>query len=161
MSRRGPMGPPWWHHWFRGCGCRITGPRQAILRILSETPGHPTAEEIFFLVKQMHPQVGLATVYRTLALLVNMGLVHRLDFGEGKARYELVKGREAKEHHHHLFCIRCQKIIDCRDFGEKEDFLKEMEASLEEKYRFKITGHSIQFYGVCKECRERQGKEEG
>ncbi len=159
MRRRRAMAPPcWWRSRLREGGFRLTGPREAILQILSKVPAHPSAEEIFFLVKQLYPQVGLATVYRTLALLVNMGLIHKLDFGEGKARYELVQGPAAKEHHHHLLCIRCGKVIDCGEFGEKErEFLNKVEAPLSEKYNFQITNHSIQFYGICKECREKEG----
>lgn len=154
------MGPPWWRPWLKRCGCRVTGPREAILKILSETPGHPSAEEIFFKVKQLYPQVGLATVYRTLDLLVNMGLVDKLDFGEGKARFELTKGPGTKGHHHHLVCIRCQKVIDYGEFTEKEqELLREIERHLSEKYDFQITGHLIQFYGICKECREKEKEE--
>jgi len=156
MPRRGPMGPPWWHHWLRNCGCRITAPREIILDILSRSPGHFSADEIFFMVRQMYPQIGLATVYRTLELLSNMGLVHKLDFGEGKARYELAQGPETKGHHHHLICIRCHKVIDYEEISEKEkELLKEVEENLEKKYGFKITDHMFNFYGICKECQEK------
>jgi Fur family ferric uptake transcriptional regulator len=131
-------------------------PREMILDILSRFPGHPSADEIFFMVKQMYPQIGLATVYRTLELLSNMGLVHKLDFGEGKARYELAQGPETKGHHHHLICIRCHKVIDYEEISENEkELLKEAEESLEKKYGFKITDHMIQFYGICKDCQEK------
>ncbi|MGB9877280.1 MAG: Fur family transcriptional regulator [bacterium] len=162
MPRRGPMGPPWWRPWLRSCGCRITGPREIILDILSRMPGHPSADEIFLMVRQFHPNIGLATVYRTLDLLSNMGLVHKLDFGEGKARYELAQGPDIKGHHHHLICIRCHKVIDYEEIGEKErELLKGVEEYLEKKYNFKITDHMIQFYGICEECRKKEAKEEG
>ncbi|MBC7329634.1 transcriptional repressor [bacterium] len=156
MPRRGPMGPPWWRHWLRNCGCRITTPREIILDVLSRAPGHFSADEIFFMVKQMYPQIGLATIYRTLELLSNMGLVHKLDFGEGKARYELAQGPETKGHHHHLICLRCHKVIDYEEISEKEkELLKEVEENLEKKYDFKITDHFFNFYGICKDCQNK------
>lgn len=130
------------------------------MQVLSEMPGHPSADEIYLSVKKLYPQIGLATVYRTLDLLANLGLVHKLDFGEGRARYELAKGPGTKGHHHHLICIRCQKVVDYADFTDEErEFLEKVEKSLSEKYNFQITDHLIQFYGICEECRRREGEE--
>jgi len=129
-------------------------PRQAILEVLSNTEEHPSAEEIYLAVQKIYPNIGLTTVYRTLELLVDMGLVFKFDFGDKRARYELSQGPTSKKHHHHLVCTNCGRIIDYTDFiDEEKELLQRTEAGLSEKYNFKITDHLIQFYGLCDECR--------
>jgi len=128
-------------------------PRQAILEVLSNTEEHLSAEEIYLAVHKIYPNVGLTTVYRTLELLVDMGLVFKFDFGDKRARYELSQGPMSKKHHHHLVCTNCGRIIDYTDFiDEEKELLRRTEAGLSEKYNFKITNHLIQFYGLCEEC---------
>ncbi|MGB2599017.1 MAG: transcriptional repressor, partial [Candidatus Omnitrophota bacterium] len=101
-GKRG-MRPSGWGRKFRGCGYRMTVPRQAIMDVLSGTDKHLSAEDIYMKVHKMYPNVGLTTVYRTLELLTQMGLVVKFDFGDGRARYELIEGPKS-EHHHHLIC---------------------------------------------------------
>jgi len=128
-------------------------PRQAILEVLSNTEEHLSAEEIYLAVHKIYPNVGLTTVYRTLELLVDMGLVFKFDFGDKRARYELSQGPMSKKHHHHLVCTNCGRIIDYTDFiDEEKELLRRTEAGLSKKYNFKITNHLIQFYGLCEEC---------
>jgi len=130
-------------------------PRQAILEVLSNTEEHLSAEEIYLAVHKIYPNVGLTTVYRTLELLVDMGLVFKFDFGDKRARYELSQGPTSKKHHHHLVCTNCGRIIDYTDFiDEEKELLRRTEAGLSKKYNFKITNHLIQFYGLCEECQE-------
>jgi len=152
------------HPWLRGrfreglygrlreAGFRLTLPREAILDVLMKNLGHLSAEEIFFLVHKKYPGVGLATVYRTLDLLIGMGLLSKFDFGEGRSRYELAN-QPPKEHHHHLVCSQCGQIIDYGDFMEREmKFIKELEAELFKKYKFKINSYQIHFSGLCQNC---------
>jgi Fur family ferric uptake transcriptional regulator len=149
-------GPPWWHGKIRGCGYRLTVPRQAILDVLSKTSQHLSAEDIYLTVHKVYPAIGLTTVYRTLELLVQTGMVFKFDFGDGRARYELSEGPGSIGHHHHLVCTGCGRIIDYRDFIDEEiELLKQTEKGLSRKYKFKITNHLIQFYGLCEKC---QGK---
>ena len=107
MPGRNGIGPPWWHGRFRGCGYRITMPRQAILDILSKTLKHLSAEEVYLAVRKVYPAIGLTTVYRTLEILVQMGVVFKFDFGDSRARYELSKGPKGIKHHHQLVCTSC------------------------------------------------------
>ncbi|MBU1006260.1 MAG: transcriptional repressor [Candidatus Omnitrophica bacterium] len=147
-------GPPWWGGKFRGCGYRITVPRQAILSVLSKTEDHLSAEDIYLKVHKIYPGVGLTTVYRTLDILVNMALVFKFDFGDKRARYELREGPKGERHHHHLICTGCNRVIDYTDFvDEEKDLLDKAEKGLSKKYNFKISGHSIQFYGLCEKCK--------
>jgi len=159
MQVRRQRGAGWWHLRFNGCGYRMTVPRQSILDVLSRTSEHLSAEEVYMAVHKVYPNVGLTTIYRTLELLVNMGMVFKFDFGDGRARYELNYGSEDKKynHHHHLVCINCQKVIDYVDFIDDEvELLKKTERGLSKKYNFKIMKHILQFYGLCKECQEKQ-----
>ncbi len=151
--RHGRRGPAWWCGRFSGQGYRITVPRQAILDVLTNTSKHLSAEDIYIAVHKNQPNVGLTTVYRTLELLVQMGLVSKFDFGDGRARYELSQGPQTK-HHHHIVCTQCGRVIDYTDFIDKEvELLNKTERALEDKYRFKINAHQISFFGLCEKCK--------
>ena len=146
----------WWRGHFRDAGFRITVPRQTILEFLSKTKRHLSAEDIFIEVHKRYPAIGLTTVYRTLELLVNMGLVFKFDFGDGRARYELAEGPKAIEHHHHLICTSCGRVIDYTAFVEQEiELVKKIEKELSRKYSFNINSHQIQFLGMCQECQNK------
>ncbi len=156
MPRRDGTGPAWWHGRFRGCGYRITAGREAILDVLMSADQHLSAEDVYNKVHPTNAAVGLTTVYRTLEILVNMGLVFKFDFGDGRARYELVEGSKKSHHHHHLVCTKCMRIIDYTEFINDEiELLKKTEKGLAQKYGFDITNHLIQFYGICSECQRR------
>ncbi len=157
MPRRFAMGPPWWHGRFRGAGFRLTIPREGILDVLSKTQQHLSAEDIYFAVHKSYPTIGLTTVYRTLELLVQLGLVFKFDFGDGRARYELAEGPKGVRHHHHLVCTNCSRVIDYTDFiDEEKELLGQAEKGLSRKFHFKITNHLIQFYGLCERCRNKK-----
>ena len=143
----------WWQGKFRGCGYRLTTGREAILDILSNSEGHLSAEDIYMKVHLKYPNVGLTTIYRTLDVLSDLGMVHKFDFGDGRLRYELAIGPAGANHHHHLVCTNCGKVLDYTDFIDEEvELLRETEKGLEAKYKFKITNHIIQFYGLCEKC---------
>ena len=153
MPGRDGTGSLWWHGRFRGCGYRMTVPRQTILGVLSRTSKHLSAEDVYMAVHKSYPNVGLTTVYRTLELLVQMRLVFKFDFGDRRARYELAEGPKGAHHHHHLVCTNCNRVVDYTDFIDEEvELLRETEKGLSGKYDFKITNHLIQFYGLCAEC---------
>ncbi len=131
---------------------RLTQKRLLILEVLKGLGGHPTALEIFMKVKEKCPKIGLSTVYRTLELLTKNGILRKFVMGDGQARYEYAKG----EHHHHLICQVCGKIIDYSDFIKEEtELVKKIEENLKEKYGFEIQTHTFQFYGICPDCQKR------
>ena len=145
----------WWRGKFEGAGLRLTSPRLAIIDILSKTTTHPSAEDIYLSLRQKfnNDNIGLTTVYRTLEILVNMGIVYKFDFGDGRTRYELSEGPDGFHHHHHLVCISCGRIVDYTDFiDEEKELLNRTEKGLSEKYHFQIHKHLIQFYGLCENC---------
>lgn len=131
-------------------GYRNTEQRQAVLNAIVENQGrHLSTEEIYEIVKVNSPDIGLATIYRTLLLLEEMELIHKIDFDDGRSRYELNKNSE--EHlHHHLVCTKCGSIYEV-----KEDLLEQLEHQIYSKNGFLITNHSVKFYGICSRCQEQ------
>ncbi|MDD5070136.1 MAG: transcriptional repressor [Candidatus Omnitrophica bacterium] len=153
MQRRCGKKDNWWCGRFKGLGYKLTFSRQAVLDVLSNTDSHLSAEEIYQRVYKLAPKVGLSSVYRTLELLVEIGLVSKYDFGDRRSRYELGQGIQGDNHHHHLVCTGCGKVLNYTDFIDQElELLKKTEKALSKKYNFRITNHLIQFYGVCRRC---------
>ena len=147
----------WWHGKFRGCGYRITAGREVILDVLTKADKHLSAEDIYMKVHAIYPAIGLTTIYRTLEILVSLGLVFKFDFGDGRARYELAEGSHRSTHHHHLICTKCKRVVDYTDFIDDEvELLQRTEKGLSVKYNFAITNHLIQFYGLCDKCKKKK-----
>ena len=143
-----------WQHRLHGHGARWTAPRRAILELLSRTSKHMSAKEVYNSLHRTFPGMGLTTVYRTLDLLVRMGVLNKLSFGSGESRYEFRPGDE-DAHHHHLICMSCGKIVDYQDFVDEElELIKKTEHQLSEKHGFQIIDHNIEFLGLCPECKE-------
>jgi len=151
-------GPHNWRHRFKGHVSRWTVPREAILEFLSKSSKHISAKEIYASLCKSYPGMGLTTVYRTLELLARMGLITKLTLGDGQSRYEL-KSREKEEHHHHLICTRCGKIIDYSEFLDEElKLVRKTEERLAKKYGFKILDHNIEFLGICEKCNKSKNE---
>lgn len=128
-------------------GYKLTPQRRAIVDVMIESEGkHLTVEEIYDLVKLQCPEIGLATVYRTILLLEEMEIVSKIDFGDNCSRYELIHEEES-HHHHHLICTDCGDIIEVEG-----DLLDVLEDNIEMKYKFQIKNHSLKFYGLCSKC---------
>src|SRR5690625_2717485 len=130
-------------------GYKLTPQREATLTVLLEREqDHLSAEEVFFLVKEKSPEIGLATVYRTLELLFELKIVDKINFGDGVSRYDL--RQEGAEHfHHHLVCVECGHVEEIA-----EDLLGDVEAVVETEWGFKVKDHRLTFHGVCKQCQE-------
>lgn len=127
---------------------RLTPQREAILRILlNNTESHMTAEDIYGVTRGSHPEIGLATVYRTLDLFEGLGIVSRLDFGDSGRKYEFA-GNRGRHYHHHLLCLGCGEI---NEFNE--DLLEGLEERIAQQSGFKIVDHSLRFFGYCERCR--------
>lgn len=130
-------------------GYKLTPQRKVVIDIiLKHDHRHLNTEEIYEQVKQTHPNIGLATVYRTLIVLDDLGIITRMNFDDGCIRYEM----NSDDHqHHHLICKRCGRVIEVM-----EDLLEDLEITVEKNYRFKIIDHNLKFYGLCDECRKSQ-----
>jgi Fur family ferric uptake transcriptional regulator len=132
--------------------CRWTGPREAILQLLSRTSKHMSAKDIYATLHNLYPGIGLTTVYRTLDLLARMGLIHKFSIGDGHNRYEFIPDDKSR-HHHHLICTDCGKILNYSEFEEEElALIKKTEERLAKKYNFSIQDHNIEFLGICEDC---------
>ncbi|TEU06404.1 MAG: transcriptional repressor [Candidatus Aminicenantes bacterium] len=146
-------GPRKLKHRFEGYASRLTAPREAILEFLSKSSKHMSAKEIYASLHGSYPGIGLSTVYRTLDLLARMGIVTKLAIGDGQSRYEF-KSKEKDEHHHHLICTNCGKIINYSEFLDEElGLVKKTEERLAKKYNFIIQDHNIEFLGICEKCK--------
>lgn len=128
-------------------GLKFTTQRRIIFEILKKHQGdHLTAEEIYELVKKECPEIGLATIYRTVQLLQELKLIERLNLDDGYIRYEIGKN-EDEHHHHHLICNICGQVYEVKD-----DLLDALEDQIKEKYDFIVTDHKVKFYGICNKC---------
>lgn len=130
-------------------GYKLTPQRRAIVDTIIEKEGeHLTAEEIYDEVKKNCPEIGLATVYRTILLLEELGVICKLDLNDGCSRYEIVHKNEMHRHHH-LVCNVCKSVKEVQD-----DLLEELEGVIEKSYSFKILDHSVKFFGLCEKCND-------
>ena len=135
-------------------GLKVTKQRLSILRILADERGaHLTADEIYRKTCERNLGIGLATVYRAIQLLAQLGLVDRINLNDGCARFEISNMDEAvgtRHRHHHLICIKCGRIIPF-----EKDLLEELEVSVSETTGFKIVNHEVRFYGYCADCAKK------
>jgi len=142
-----------WQHHFRANVCRWTAARESILGVLSGARGHLSAKDIYASLQPGSSGLGLATVYRTLELLHRLGMVQKVTSNDGQGRYQL-RSADKQDHHHHLICTRCGRIVDYRDFvGEELELVKKTQEALTKKYDFAIQDHNIEFLGLCDKCR--------
>jgi Fur family transcriptional regulator, peroxide stress response regulator len=124
---------------------RITPQRLVVLRTLSASDDHPTAEQIFEKVKTDFPTTSLATIYKTIALLKSLDEVLELGFPDGSNRYDGNKPFL----HPHVVCTRCRKIVDPELIS-----LDELKDEIGKKTGFRIDYHRLDFFGLCRECQE-------
>lgn len=131
---------------LRRHGYKLTPQRHAILKAIAASHHHQTPAAIYQRAQERHPRVGLATVYRTLAVLVRLRLVCELRTASSPPRYLM---RRPAEHHHHLVCSDCGRVVDFSgcDLGG-------LEASLSHRTGFVIEEHYLEFQGRCPDCRE-------
>lgn len=137
-------------------GYKLTPQRRNILNVILEHEGeHLSTLEIYDLVKKDCPEIGLATVYRTLQLFEDIDIINRQNFDDGCNRYELADP-EQDHQHHHLICVSCSKVSEMED-----DLLEELEQEVKIKKGFEIINHKLKFFGYCEDCSnkmKRNGK---
>ena len=132
---------------------RWTGPRDDVFNILVGTQEHLSAMDIFSRLRASNPDIGLTTVYRTIELLDTAGLIRRVSGCGGEVRFEYRRG-DHEDHHHHLICTACGRIVNYRDFQSEElGLVRRTEERLARKHGFLIRDHNIEFLGLCAECR--------
>jgi Fur family ferric uptake transcriptional regulator len=125
-------------------GITPTRQRAAVVEVLAAEPNDVTAQQIHDVLRARGAAVGLATVYRTLAVLRRAGVVDTLSHMPGEACYRLC----GPEHHHHLVCSACHRVVELTDCG-LDDWLSQASAS----HGFVATGHRLEAIGICSDCR--------
>ncbi|GAB1409123.1 transcriptional repressor [Desulfovibrionales bacterium] len=120
---------------------RLTNQRKLILKQLQSVTSHPTADELYDMVRQHMPRISLGTVYRNLETLSALGLVRKLDNASGQKRFD-----GDMSSHHHIRCERCGKIGDIFGAPDISDIEKGIQTD------FTITGHCLEFSGICPQC---------
>ena len=122
-----------------------TKQREAILEAFLETTGHVTSEDLYQRIRGKHPNIGFTTVYRTMKLLCEAGLANERHFDGGVTRYEI-----QHEHHDHLVCTKCGKIIEfeCSMIESAQD-------EIAQRYGFRLLRHRHELDGHCPECRAK------
>ncbi len=123
---------------------RNTRQRNAVLEAVRRVKSHPTADEVYRMVKEKIPQISLGTVYRNLELLCELGLVQKLDSPGGQRRFD-----GNPRNHYHIRCISCNKIIDL-----EIETIPDLDKYLVKKTDFEITGHRLEFLGICPDCQD-------
>jgi len=125
-------------------GYKLTGPRLAIIDYMTREKGHPDVQAIYRGIRSEYPGIGMATVYRTVEILVKTGILKALVLKNNQVRYEL---NRPGDHHHHLVCKACGEIAE---FGSCN--FKSISGEIEEVSRFRIEEHTLEAYGHCPEC---------
>ena len=126
-------------------GHKLTKPRLTILNLIEQSGGHTTSTELLTLVEQFDPSIGQASVFRTLDLLIKLGIIWTSGQGGSTIHYMVMPGG----HHHHIVCKQCRKLIefdDCR--------LDTLIGELEKTYGVHVEGHLLELYGLCQACQD-------
>ena len=130
--------------YMRSRGLKLTGPRKRVVQKLLSVKGHVAADDLIELLCKDKTPVSKATVYRTLALVSQSGLIDGHDFDKGKRLYEPMVGRA---HHDHLYCIACGKVIEF-----EEEAIERLQEMVTQHHRFTAVYHSHKIFGYCSGC---------
>ena len=120
-------------------GMKMTEQRRLIARVLSESTDHPDVEEVYRRASKLDPRISIATVYRTVRLFEEAGILERHDFGDGRSRYE----EAPDEHHDHLINVRTGKVIEFRD-----EEIEALQTAVARKLGYRLVGHRLELYAV-------------
>ncbi|MBC8793356.1 MAG: transcriptional repressor [Tagaea sp. CACIAM 22H2] len=120
-------------------GLKMTGQRRVIAKVLSDADDHPDVEQVYRRAAAIDPRISIATVYRTVKLFEEANILTKLDFGDGRARYE----EAPEEHHDHLIDVKSGRVIE---FHNEE--IERLQAEIARKLGFKLIGHRLELYGV-------------
>ena len=132
---------------------RMTHQRKMILEEVKRVHTHPTADEIYGIVRKRIPRISMGTVYRNLDVLARNGLIQKIDPGQGHPQMRF----DAKtEDHYHITCMNCCSIEDL-PVNSPDDALDDLTKTLLKATEYQISGHSIDFYGLCPLCTQ-EGK---
>jgi Fur family ferric uptake transcriptional regulator len=132
------------HRHLKKVGLKQTDQRDTILETFVDTRDHMSVDELFRLVRERDPKIGITTVYRTVKLLTECGLASEVSFHDGVARYEHQVGRRS---HHHMVCTECGASVEF--FSPQVD---KLEQEIGKEFGFETRRHTFQIYGICGDC---------
>lgn len=135
---------------LRAAGYKITPARRAVLTVIEREGEHLNPAEILEQARSITPGIGRATVYRTLELLTQLGLVRPIYLSEGSPSYIRAEGG-----HHHMVCSACGTVIDF-----DQCVAGDMAEELRKRYGFAVQSHLLEFYGLCRDCNSEQKNDE-
>ncbi len=127
-------------------GLKTTKQRDVILDAFLSSDRHMSIEELYLKLRAKHPNIGYATVYRTLKLFAESGIAREIQFGDGQTRYEHVA---EGEHHDHLVCTRCGTIVEFEN-----ETIEKLQQEVASTHGFLIETHKLELYGLCEKCRK-------
>jgi Fur family ferric uptake transcriptional regulator len=127
-------------------GYRLTSPRRSLADLVVDLDGHFTASELAAASRQRGLRIGRATLFRALDLMIELGVVERLDLPSGEHTYVAC----APAHHHHVVCSRCGRTAEVADEG-----LAEAVRRIEARTGFRIDSHRLEMFGLCRHCQAR------
>jgi len=130
---------------LKGRGYRLTPQRKAVLKVLASSHDHPRIDTIYEQVKRDFPMTSLATIYKTVTMLKEIGEVNELYFGDDCSRYDALDTRA----HPHLVCIRCKKVLDV-DLPTQT----KLEDGIGKAYGYKVLSQRMDFFGLCPDCQK-------
>lgn len=122
-------------------GLRMTGQRRTIAQVISDSDDHPDVEELYTRASALDAGISIATVYRTVKLFEEAGILEKVDFGDGRARYEDAE----RDHHDHLIDMNSGEVIE---FVDAE--IEELQEKIAAKLGYELRGHRLELYGVPK-----------
>ena len=120
-------------------GLRMTSQRKIIAQVLENAADHPDVEELYKRTSKIDPTISIATVYRTVKLFDEAGILDKLEFGDGRARYEDAE----REHHDHLIDINSGRVIEFMDSD-----IEKLQEKIAQKLGYRLMGHKLELYGV-------------
>ncbi len=141
-----------WKEIFRNFKKKATSSRCAIVEVFEEEGKHLSAEEVYECLRARKRKIGIATVYRNLDLFLRMGILRKVNFGDGREHYEMVP---QSLQHHHLICTRCGKVMDCQSVADEEAFFERLIDAFESQHHFHVETYHVYFYGLCAQCQDR------
>jgi Fur family ferric uptake transcriptional regulator len=131
-------------------GMKSSDKRALIVRYFIKEDRHFTVEQLYDAIKKINPRISYSTVYRTLKVLVDCGLAAVHHFGKDEASFEPI---HKEEHHDHLVCIKCGRIIEFTHEG-----IEKFQRDVAKRHKFLVSSHELQIFGLCKSCQQKRRK---
>ena len=126
---------------------RFTSQRQTILEVFLDHEGHAEVDDLFQIIREIDPTIGIATVYRTMNILVECGLARENTLSKGQKTFEKLYHQS---HHDHLICTQCDKIVEF-----EHPLIEQYQLEISQNHGFTLRQHKMEIYGICRDCQKK------